>query len=311
MAVSASALRLIACAGALAAGLLLGCPGFATADSGDSPGPGGVDGSAAPDVNAETVPDTGGDGNTPGGSAPDDLNHPTVTIGNGRNDVVDPDAPIKEGGASGVGEERAATRYTPRRIPMLRIPFITLGDLLRALSQPPPPPPSPSPAFRTQDEAPVIDATPIGGGGDGGSERVAAAADGPKVFEVPLVAAPRMPVGGTPRLTPAGGSAALAPPPAAGQRAVVGANAPLIGGSLPPSGTSVTVSRPFTPVSGQATRADYPRYLRTPTAGELSFVALPGVAGLMFLTFSGGVIGYRQANSARFIRTAGAARFLR
>jgi hypothetical protein len=76
-------------------------------------------------------------------------------------------------------------------------------------------------------------------------------------------------------------------------------------------GTSVTVSKPFTPMSGQATRADYPRYLRTPTAGELSFVALPGVAGLMFLTFSGGVIGYRQANSARFIRTAGAARFLR
>jgi hypothetical protein len=30
----------------------------------------------------------------------------------------------------------------------------------------------------------------------------------------------------------------------------------------------------------------------------------------MFLTFSGGFIGYRQANSLRFVRTAGAERFL-
>jgi hypothetical protein len=35
------------------------------------------------------------------------------------------------------------------------------------------------------------------------------------------------------------------------------------------------------------------------------------VAGLLVLTFSGGLIGYRQANSARFIRTQSAARFLR
>jgi hypothetical protein len=30
----------------------------------------------------------------------------------------------------------------------------------------------------------------------------------------------------------------------------------------------------------------------------------------MLLTFSGGVLGYRQASSARFIRTTGADRFL-
>jgi hypothetical protein len=34
------------------------------------------------------------------------------------------------------------------------------------------------------------------------------------------------------------------------------------------------------------------------------------VGGLMFLTFSGSVIGYRQANSTRYLRTAGAERFL-
>jgi hypothetical protein len=64
-------------------------------------------------------------------------------------------------------------------------------------------------------------------------------------------------------------------------------------------------------MSGQATRLGYPRYLRNPTVGELAAVALPGAAGLLFFTFSGGFIGYRQANSARFIRAQGAERFLR
>ena len=43
----------------------------------------------------------------------------------------------------------------------------------------------------------------------------------------------------------------------------------------------------------------------------MAVVALPGVTGLLFLTFSGGFIGYRQANSVRFLRTQGAERFLR
>jgi hypothetical protein len=64
-------------------------------------------------------------------------------------------------------------------------------------------------------------------------------------------------------------------------------------------------------MSGQATRLGYSRYLRSPTAGELAAVALPGVAGLLFLTFSGGCIGYRQANSVQFRRTQDTERFLR
>jgi hypothetical protein len=64
-------------------------------------------------------------------------------------------------------------------------------------------------------------------------------------------------------------------------------------------------------MSGEAARLGYPRILRNPTVGEIAAVALPGVTGLMFLTFSGGFIGYRQANSGRFIRTQGAERFLR
>jgi hypothetical protein len=41
----------------------------------------------------------------------------------------------------------------------------------------------------------------------------------------------------------------------------------------------------------------------------MAAVALPGLAGLIAITASGGVIGYRQANSGRYLRTA-AARFL-
>jgi hypothetical protein len=48
----------------------------------------------------------------------------------------------------------------------------------------------------------------------------------------------------------------------------------------------------------------------SPTVAEIAAVAVPGVAGLLFLTFSGGMIGYRQANSVRYVRTAGADRFL-
>ena len=36
----------------------------------------------------------------------------------------------------------------------------------------------------------------------------------------------------------------------------------------------------------------------------------PRIVGLILLTFGGGVVGYRQANSLRYVRTAGAERFL-
>jgi hypothetical protein len=58
------------------------------------------------------------------------------------------------------------------------------------------------------------------------------------------------------------------------------------------------------------TRLGYPRYLRNPTVGERGH-RVAGATGLLILTFSGGFIGYRQANSARFIRAQSAERFLR
>ena len=180
-----------------------------------------------------------------------------------------------------------------------------MAEVLGAMSQPEPEP-TPGPAFRTQQEAPVIDSTP---GDGGGIDQVDGGADGPPLFEVPLVVAPPMPVAAGARTAAVGGSAARAPLiPAGSQPAVAGAKAPLIRGSLPPSGQTIT--RSLDQANGQPTQVGYPRYLRNPTVGELSAIALPGVAGLMFLTFSGGIIGYRQANSARFVRTSAAERFL-
>jgi hypothetical protein len=58
-----------------------------------------------------------------------------------------------------------------------------------------------------------------------------------------------------------------------------------------------------------AYRQGFPQYLRTARVGELAIVALPGVAGLLAITASGGAIGFRQANSGRYLRSE-AARFL-
>jgi len=139
-------------------------------------------------------------------------------------------------------------------------------------------------------------------------DQPAAAGDGPPALRAPLVLAPRIApdVG---RLAPLGASAARGPSAIPNtEQVAVGANTPVLRGTLPPS--AVTGPQQLTPMSGQATRVGYPRYLRSPTTAELSAIALPGVAGLMLLTFGGGVIGYRQANSVRYIRTAGAERFL-
>ena len=68
---------------------------------------------------------------------------------------------------------------------------------------------------------------------------------------------------------------------------------------------------PAPPWPGRRSRLGYPQYLRTATVSELALVALPGLAGLIVLMFSGGVIGYRQANAGRYLLTERAVRFLR
>jgi hypothetical protein len=63
-------------------------------------------------------------------------------------------------------------------------------------------------------------------------------------------------------------------------------------------------------MSGQTPRQGYTDYLRRPGLPQLAGAALPGVAGILLMTLGGGVIGYRQADAGRMIRSSGAARYL-
>jgi hypothetical protein len=299
--------RIIAGVGVLAAGLLIGPPAVvpALAQNGESvDSEGGTDGSPASGggVGVQSAPGSDGSAEPGVNSDPGESDRPTSTIGDGRNNVVDTNAAITVGDRPSTGEVRPSPKFDP-----LLVPFISLNEFLRALQ--PKPKPAPSPTFRIQQEAPVIDAAPSPGGG---SEPTAASADTPRSFHVPLVAAPRLP--GPPRLERMILKPMIEAPPSASAPAAVtppstvGARTGVIRGSLPPTGEAAPLSRSIPAGNGQSVRA-YPR-LRTPTMGELSLVALPGVAGLMVLTLSGGVIGYRQANSARYLRASSASRFL-
>jgi hypothetical protein len=319
-------MRLIACAGALAIGLVLGGPGagLATADPGESAS--GAEGGATASGTVESNSD--GD---PGTASKPDNDPPTSTVGSGREDK-DPKRAEKQAEEQEEKKPAPGVRTWPRfrrsiSVPVLRVPtpeevaatgwsdpsifwgtveVPTLGGFLSAFSQPEPTP-TPGPAFRGKEEAPVIDVD----GGGGGGHALATDNGGPPVIELPLVAVPTVPIPGirVPAM-PLGASAAGGSPQATGaSTAAAGVQAPVIRGTLSSAGTQRTATL-SSPTSGQGTPTGYPRFLRSPTVAELAAVALPGVAGLLFLTFGGGVIGYRQANSSRYLRTAGAERFL-
>ena len=187
----------------------------------------------------------------------------------------------------------------------VEIPVPTFEEFLAALRGVTTPAPAPGPAFRTQEEAPVADATTgttSGGGGAGGPDV--------PVLRAPLVRVPRaVTVAGAGAKPTVGLAAGGWAEPGVMQPGAAGARTPVIRGSLPPTPGVASVPT-ATPMSGQGARIGYPRYMRGPTVTELAVVALPGLAGMLLLTFSGGLIGYRQANSVRFVRTAGAERFL-
>jgi hypothetical protein len=290
------------------------CAGIAVADTGDSTDGGTENASVTSKVDGGS--DGAGDATKP--------DPPTSTVGSGRDDIdvkSGEEDNKKNGFPTGSKKFNGSFTVPILRIPRkdelpesglpnpslfyttLVIPVPTLADVFAAMQPQPAPSPAPGPAFRTQEEGPPV-ADSGGGGVDAVSTGVAAE---PPVLQAPLVIAP-LPIPLPPAVAPVaplGASTGAAPAPVD----AVGANAPVIRGSLPP-----TVEQPagtLTPMGGQAMRLGYPRYLRSPTAGELAAVALPGVAGLLFLTFSGGCIGYRQANSVRFLRAQDTERFLR
>jgi hypothetical protein len=325
-------MRLIACAGLLTTGLLMGGAGagIAMADTGDSAGP-------SPEAASVPSKADSGSGGSNGATGATNLVPPTSTVGNGREDVdVKSTNKEKKKNDNPVGLKKFNGSVT---IPILRlpkkdelpasgwpdptlffttvvIPVPTLSDVFAALQPQPAPTPAPSPAlrtpspaFRTQEEAPAV----VDSGGGGADPLSVGAAAEPPVLHAPMVIAP-LPIPlprVVARVAPLGASAGAGPTRAvAVDGAAAGARSPVIRGSLPPTAVEPP-ARTLTPMSGQATRLGYPRYLRNPTVGELAAIALPGATGLLFLSFSGGFIGYRQANSVRYIRTQGAERFLR
>jgi hypothetical protein len=181
-----------------------------------------------------------------------------------------------------------------------------LGALVQNVVAPfnPFPKPPPRPTLRILEEEPVVESS----GGDG--PPVGVGAPDLPVLQAPMaLPSPRL---GPPRplteLVPAGASS----PQVLGVGSA-GVQGPGVRGSVtqgqvqagePAAGSTTS------PMGNTAFRQGYSQYLRTARVTELATVALPGIAGLLAITASGGVIGYRQANSGRFVR-ADTARFLR
>lgn len=280
----------------------------------ESPGESGqVDDPDEPEVIRDSDPepepvDRGGDGGVREEPAPKPAPRPTA-VPSFEHSITIPWLRLPAAGEIPAGTWPTASTFDTT----VAIPVPTLEEFLRALRVVPAPAPAPGPAFRTQQEAPpVADATTgtstggVGGGGGGGG----AMAD-PVVVRAPLVSVPRATtVAGRPTKTSPGAGAGAAVPPGVTQPGVAGVRTPVIRGSVAPT-PGATAPLPATPAGGQSPRVGaYSRGMTSPTLAEIAAVALPGVAGLLFLTFSGGMIGYRQANSGRFVRTAGAERFL-
>jgi hypothetical protein len=334
------ALRSLAVAGVLAMTFVFGGLGAVPALADDP---------SEPDSSSQDAGDTGGS-EEPGGSeaVPNEPDDPADPADGGPaeepadDEVVNepgPVGPVESDGSGGLGDPvvdepaPVPTMRTPYSnsitIPFFRlpaageipagsfpsvssfyttieIPVPTLGEFLRSLQYVPAPAPAPGPQFRTQEEAPVADATTGtttgGGGGNVMSE--------PAVFQAPLVTVPRaVTMAGKPPRTAPGAPAGAAVPPGVTQPGVAGVRTPAIRGSVGPT-PGVSAKPAATPQGASTTTAAYPRSVMNPTVAEIAAVAAPGVVGLLFLTFSGGVIGYRQANSGRYVRTAGADRFL-
>jgi hypothetical protein len=319
-------MRLISCVGVLTTGVLIlgGAAGIAWADTGDT--------SAA---DSETAAVTSKSDNGDAGAEHDgaeNADQPKSTFGNGRDDVDVQAGKDVQDGKDGKKKNNPGTKkfknfFTipvpripkPDELPAnglpnpdlfyttLVVPVPTLAELLTAMQPQPHPTPTPRPTFRTQDEAPPVVDSEAGGGGaveslsGGGGSR-------PPVVHAPVVIAPPPMQLPAPRPAASVRTAEIPAPAAPADVVVAGAQTPPPRGVLQPAAPA---ARALASSSGEATRFGYPRSFRDPSAGELALVALPGVAGLLMLTLSGGVIGYRQAESARVVRTEAAGRFLR
>ena len=177
----------------------------------------------------------------------------------------------------------------------------------------PEPEPAPAPAFRgPAPEAPAPDPVLDASGGvvaGGGSDYRADGFGGSPVLSAPIVGIPAPPPAAArfpafpaaPAATPGLGSAA---------RGATAEQAPTTVSGGQQGSQPLGPTRPVTEIAGQTPRRGYTDYLRNPSLPRLAGAALPGVAGILLMTLGGGVIGYRQAEAGRVIRSTGAARYL-
>jgi hypothetical protein len=335
--VAVSGMCILACAGVLTAGLLLGGVGggVATADEdgGQSQGSSGATDSSNDDSTDQSTGAGERDGSIGVNGAANDP--PESSVGSGRDDNV-----VTRGPAEPKEEEPKKPKksdYNHRfelpqplfkhsfSIPILAVPEPATGSppvpYWTTIEVPVPsidgalaylqPEPEPSPPFRGQEEEPVISA-------DGGDSEMAPGTNPqPPVLQAPLVVPP--PVRGA---APAAAPAAASPPGAFTTSPTLGnpgGSVPRVTATEPLAGPTVRAVTPsgdplppkaLIPMRGQPKRLGVPQYLRTATVAELAAAALPGIAGLICLTTSGGVIGYRQANAGRYLRLDTTARFL-
>jgi hypothetical protein len=180
------------------------------------------------------------------------------------------------------------------------------------------PPKPPEPTLRITEETPVADA---GGGyvGTGPASGGGASSSDPMppmpVLQAPMAMPMPMPRIGPPRpverTIPAGASPQVIGAGSAGVRAAEIKGSLTQTGLVPTSSVAPanTMSAGLGRPGNTALRQGYPQYLRSARIPEVAVIAVPGLAGLLALTASGGVLGYRQANSGRYLR-ADAARFL-
>ncbi|MGE2735776.1 hypothetical protein [Mycolicibacterium vaccae] len=337
-------LRAVAAAGVLSIGVLAGAapvlaqPSDSDSSSQSTDSPDSGDGDSGTDTGTTDGSTGGSTGGTesPGSTEPEpdevtviDEDEPATSGGTGtRNPPPPPDTYVPPKESRKVEYENSLTvpflrLPPPGEIPAgswptvssfyttVRIPLPTLGEFLATLRLVPAPPPPPGPQMGIMREGPVLDAgtgtqdgAVAGGGGGGGS--------GATAFRVPLVVSvPRAmtTAGARPRALAARPGQPV--DPATTAPGVAGVRTPVIRGSVAPTPGTTVAAAPMGGAPGQVPRpAGYPRVLTGPTLAEIAAVALPGLAGLMLVTFGGSVVGYRQANSLRYVRTAGAERFL-
>jgi hypothetical protein len=240
-------------------------------------------------------------------------------------EVIEPEVPVKK--SAGSSAQVTLPFAAPFSIPLPTVPgtsdrqwsfnltnpqstyssvedtFANLNSLWAEAYAPfnPFPPPPPKPTLKIMEEEPVIDATGSGAGaGSGGFEPTSQGMPDLPVLQAPMAfPAVRMgPPRPLPETLPAGTASQVLGVGTAGVPAGRGGitQGSVQAGEAAPRSTTSALGNDI------AYRQGFPQYLRTARIGELATVALPGIAGLLALTASGGVIGYRQANSGRQLR---------